>query len=53
MMETGKRVPELVFKMGVIIIALMTISDEITDILEELMCGCYFHDVEYHRSHHD
>ena len=53
MMETGKRAPELVFKMGVIIIALMTIYDEITDILEELMCGCYFHDVEYHRSHHD
>ena len=46
MMKTGKRAPELVFKMGVIIIALMTISDEITDILEELMCGCYSDDVE-------
>ena len=46
MMETGKRAPELVFKMGVIIIALMTIYDEITDILEELICGCYCDDVE-------
>ena len=44
MMETRKRAPEPVFKMGSIIIALMTICDEITDILEELMCGCYFDD---------
>ena len=46
MMETRKRAPEPVFKMGRIIIALMTICDEITDILEELMCGCYFDDVK-------
>ena len=46
MTETRKTAPEPVFKMGGIIIALVTICDEITDILEEVMCGCYFDDVE-------
>lgn len=46
MMEMRKRVPKAVFKMGGIIKALMTIFDEITDILEELICCCYFDDVK-------
>ena len=45
-MEMRKWVPELVFEMGGIIKAIMAIYDEITGILEELICKCYFDDVE-------
>ena len=44
--ETGRRVPETIFEMGKILKALTIIYDEITDILEELIYGCYFDDAE-------
>ena len=46
MMEMRKWLPEPVFEMGGITKALMAIYDEITDILEELICECYFDDDE-------
>ena len=46
MKETGKNVPEPMLEMNKIIKTLTTNYDEITHILEELACGCYFDDVE-------
>ena len=46
MIETGKYVPELMREINQIIKTLTIIYDEITDILEELIYGCYSDDVE-------
>ena len=46
MIETGKSVPKPMLEMNKIIKTLTTIYHEITHILEELACGCYFDDVE-------
>ena len=46
MMQTQKSVPEPTIKMNKIIKTLTVIYYEITDILEDLLCGCYFEDVE-------
>ena len=46
MRETGKEVPEPIFEMEKVLRTLLDIYDKITIILEELLCGCYFDNVE-------
>ena len=46
MVETGKRVPEPIRKMVQITETITKIYDIIPSILEELITGCYFDDVE-------
>ena len=46
MIETGKNVPDPTHEMKKIIKTLTIIYDKITDILEELICVCYFDDVK-------
>ena len=46
MIETGKNVPDLMHEMNKIINTQTIVYDEITDILEELICGCCFDDVK-------
>lgn len=46
MMETQKSIPESTLKINKIIKTPTVICDEITDILEDLLRGCYFEDIE-------
>ena len=46
MNETRKNVPEPMLEVNKIIKTLTTIHDEITHILQELTCSCYFDDVK-------
>ena len=44
--QNKENVPELMREMNKILKTLTMICDEITDILKEVICDCYFDDVE-------